>query len=166
VLGRPIEVMRLLAASVLFASSVAIASPRHDLAALLRRAPAVALVTLAGRDSPPAHGVMVRKKMAYRGAVPRALHLRIDPVELPDGADLYLAVAQGDKVFGPPTDDAQLGQGIAGQRGYQGWLLYPVRRVRGHDVIDPSLLTMRDGEVRVDELAALLGKHPYREAGE
>ena len=49
---------------------------------------------------------------------------------------------------------------------YRGWLLYPVRHVHGHDVVDPTRLTARDGEVRIDTLGAVVAKHPYREAGE
>ena len=151
------------ALAVVLASSLAAASPQHELAGLLRRAQTVALVTIGAHD---AHGVTLRANTVYRGVVPRGLRVQIDPAGLPNDVDQYVALSQGDKSSGPPTDDARIGQGIEGQRGYRGWLLYPVRRVRRHDVIDPALLTARDGEVRVRRLAALVAKHPYREAGE
>jgi hypothetical protein len=148
-----------LSLAVLWMSSIASASPAYELTELMTRAQTVALVTIDKRD---AHGITVRAKTVYRGSAAR--HLQIDPAEVPDGE--YVALSQGDKPFGPPTDDARLGQGTEGQRGYRGWLLYPVRHVHGHDVVDPTRLTARDGEVRIDTLGAVVAKHPYREAGE
>ncbi|HUJ63019.1 MAG TPA: hypothetical protein VLX92_31175 [Kofleriaceae bacterium] len=146
--------------AVLLASSVAAASPAYELGQLFVRAESIAIVERG------AHGLTFHATAVLRGAFPRGKHL-----DLPDDARLehvtrFLAVSQGDKAFGPPTDEARLGQGIEGQRGFRGWLLYPIRHVRGHDVLDPALLIGTDGELRVDRLPALVRAHPYREAGE
>jgi hypothetical protein len=143
-----------IAIAILSASSLAAASPAYELAQLLHRAQTVALVTI------DAHDGAVHAKHLYRGKAPRALH--IDPAALPKDVDLYVALSQGDKPFGPPTGDAQVGQGTEGQRGYRGWLLYPVRGGR----VDPAWLIKSDGDIRVDHLRAFVAKHPYRESGE
>ena len=148
-----------LALAVLVMSSLASASPAYDLTELMTRAQTVALVTIDGRD---AHGITLRPRTVYRGSAAR--HLQIDPAIVPDGT--YVVLSQGDKRFGPPTDDARVGQGIEGQRGYRGWLLYPVRHVHGHDLVDPALLTGGDGEIRIERLGAIVKAHSYREAGE
>jgi hypothetical protein len=153
--------MRRLVLLSLLAASSAAASPPYSLGGLLVRAQTVAIVQL---DASDAHRATFHAERLYRGRFDRGTRLNID--QLPEHVTRFVAVSQGDAPFGPPTADAQIGQGTEGQRGFRGWLLYPVRRVHGHDVVDPALLTQWDGELRIDRLGALIAKHPYRPAGE
>lgn len=151
--------MKLLAAAcVLAASAVAAASPAYSLGQLFVRAETVAIV---GLDATDPHGATFHADRLYRGRLDRGTRLAITPDELPAHVTRFLAVSQGDAHFGPPTADAKIGQGTEGQRGFRGWLLYPVRRLHGHDVI-----AAETGAVRIDRLGALVAKHPYRAAGE
>jgi len=155
--------MKVLVASILAVSAVAVASPAYSLGGLLVRAETVAVVQL---DTSDPHGATFHADRLFRGRFDRGTRLDIAPDKLPPHVTRFVAVSQGDKHFGPPTADAQIGQGTAGQRGFRGWLLYPVRRVHGHDVVDPELLIKDDGEVHIDRLGKLVAKHRYRATGE
>lgn len=155
--------MKLLVATILAASAVASASPPYPLGGLLVRAKTVAIVRL---DTTELDHATFHAERLYRGRFDRNTRFDIDRDQLPAHVTRFVAISQGDVPFGPPTSNAQIGQSGEGQRGFRGWLLYPVRRVRGRDLVDPALLTQWDGVLRVQQLGALVAKHPYRPAGE
>jgi hypothetical protein len=161
-----VTVKRLALVSFLLATgSSANASPPWLLSELFVRADTIALVTVI---APDAHSVVLRSKTLYRGARLPA-QVRIEASDLPKDVSVFLALSQGDKPFGPPTDQAQLGQGIEGQRGYRGWILYPIRHVNDHDIVEGALFEPPSDQaaaVRVDQLPMLIGKQRYRERGE
>lgn len=158
--------MKSLVVSCLMVAAVAAAPPAPS-GELLVRAETVGVFTLDGQDGQRARFVPVT---TFRGAA-KPLALRIDRKSLPKDVTRYFVFSQGDRRFGPPTDVAQVGQGVIGQRGFRGWLLYPIHRVHDGDVVDAFLIaadgTPRfDGAIAVDRLAAFVAQHPYRAAGE
>ena len=150
-----------LACAVVMVSSLAAASPPWALTSLMRRAETVALVIIDTRDP---HGITLHAKTVYRGTITQDA-LQIDRATLPNGAYVFVALSQGDKPSGPPTDEVRVGQGGVGQAGYRGWLLFPLGHEHGHAVIDSQWLSMWDGEIRIDRLTSIVAAHPYRERG-
>ena len=60
-----------------------------------------------------------------------------------------------------PGQAAHLGQGLEGQSGYRGWLIYPIRRQESEEALDPAFLTGWEGAIRVDQLGELVRASPF-----
>ncbi len=150
---------RLAALFVLALCATAAASPPWTFGELLGRAQSVAVIEVEAQDGAI---VTFAAKTIERGSFVAHKKLRLQAdAALTIGAR-YVAISQGDPVRGPPTSDARIGQGIEGQAGFRGWLLYPVRTLRGREQIDPGLLTRGDGPITLDHLAAVVKQSPYR----
>jgi hypothetical protein len=147
----------------------AFASKAGPFAGLLGRAETVALVTLSGHDATSATFTLDK---LYRGAFAAKQMLRLGPTTtpptipetLPAGVTHFVAISQGDDRR-PPTDILEVGQGIKGQAGFQGWIIYPVRHIHGQDVIDPKYLIDDDGTLAIARLDKLVDDTPYHPKG-
>jgi len=161
---RPTEMRFGVAAMCVLALGTTVsASPAWDFAGLLARAQSVAVVTVEAHDGAI---VTFAPTTVVRGSFSphKKLRFRTDAA-FDAGVTHYVAISQGDPARGPPTSDARIGQGIEGQAGFRGWLLYPVRTLHGREQIDPTLLIGDDGAIALDHLAAVVKKSPYRDHG-
>jgi hypothetical protein len=144
------------------ASPAASASTNYPLAILLERAKTVVLVTLEAHDATTATFACVT---LYRGTFERHQTFQLeddDDQALPKGVKQFIAFSQGDDA-NPPTNQLEVRQYVKGQGGYRGWIVYPVVRRHGHDIVEPD--ASGEAPTSLDDLRDLLDHHPYRKHG-
>ncbi len=144
-------------------TSFAHASPAFTFAQLLRRADTVAVVTLTHHD---AKHVTLSQTTVVRGAFGKGIVLKvIGEIAPPADVTTFVVLSQLDPHIGAPEPVVRIGQGLEGQAGYLGFLLYPVRTIGGRAQIDPAFLIKADGAIAIDQLPAIAKRAPFRPIG-
>lgn len=112
----------------------AFASPAFSLEELLERAKYVCIAEVDAFDGTSTTLTVQTNLRGDPGT--KTLSFKVDTLEgKPEKGKRYFVFSQGLDPSGRPANEIKLSQGIEGQAGYCGWIMLPIEKLNGEDIV-------------------------------